>query len=68
MNVLATIGRLVLEFLAETGRIALFAKDGLWLGLSPRPGCKRPLLSTRSGAIGSTPASLAMMTRSSFVT
>ncbi len=36
MNVLATIGRLVLEFLAETGRIALFAKDGLWLGLSPR--------------------------------
>ena len=36
MNPFATIGRLVLEVFAETGRIALFARDGLWQGLSPR--------------------------------
>jgi phospholipid/cholesterol/gamma-HCH transport system permease protein len=36
MNLFATIGRLVLELFAATGRIALFAKDGLWLGLAPR--------------------------------
>ena len=36
MNPFATIGRSVLEILAETGRIALFAKDGIWQGLAPR--------------------------------
>ena len=33
-----------------------------------RPGCKRPLRATFSGGTSSTPASLAMMTRSSLVT
>jgi phospholipid/cholesterol/gamma-HCH transport system permease protein len=36
MNPLAIIGRIVLDFFAETGRIALFARDGLWQGLTPR--------------------------------
>ena len=36
MNPLAALGRLVLAFLAETGKVALFAIDGLWQGLSPR--------------------------------
>jgi phospholipid/cholesterol/gamma-HCH transport system permease protein len=36
MNPFAIIGRIVLDFLGETGRIALFARDGLWHGLSPR--------------------------------
>jgi phospholipid/cholesterol/gamma-HCH transport system permease protein len=36
MNPLAILGRIILEFLAETGRIGLFARDGLLLGLSPR--------------------------------
>jgi phospholipid/cholesterol/gamma-HCH transport system permease protein len=36
MNPLAIIGRIVLDFFAEVGRIALFARDGLVQGLSPR--------------------------------
>jgi phospholipid/cholesterol/gamma-HCH transport system permease protein len=36
MNPLAILGRIVLDLLAETGRIALFARDGLVQGLSPR--------------------------------
>jgi phospholipid/cholesterol/gamma-HCH transport system permease protein len=36
MNPLAALGRLVIAFLAETGKVALFAVDGLWQGLSPR--------------------------------
>src|SRR5690606_27871759 len=32
-----------------------------------RPGCKRPFSLTRAGSTGSTPTSLAMMTRSSCV-
>lgn len=36
MNPLAPLGRLVLDALAETGRIALFARDGLMQGLTPR--------------------------------
>jgi phospholipid/cholesterol/gamma-HCH transport system permease protein len=36
MNPFAIIGRIVLDFLSETGRIALFARDGLWQGLTPR--------------------------------
>ncbi len=36
MNPLAILGRLVLGFCAETGRIALFARDGLLQGLTPR--------------------------------
>ncbi len=34
-DVLAAIGRLTLEFFAEVGRIAIFAKDGIVQGLSP---------------------------------
>jgi phospholipid/cholesterol/gamma-HCH transport system permease protein len=36
MNPLAILGRIVLDFFAETGRIALFARDGLSQGLMPR--------------------------------
>jgi phospholipid/cholesterol/gamma-HCH transport system permease protein len=36
MNPLAILGRIVLDLFAEVGRIALFARDGLWQGLSPR--------------------------------
>jgi phospholipid/cholesterol/gamma-HCH transport system permease protein len=36
MNPIASLGRAVLDLCAETGRIALFAKDGLLQGLSPR--------------------------------
>ena len=36
--------------------------------MNMRPGCKRPFDTMFSGATGSTPASLAMITRSSFVT
>ena len=36
MNPFAILGRIVLDLFAETGRIALFAKDGLLQGLSPR--------------------------------
>ncbi len=36
MNLIAILGRIVLDFLAETGRIALFARDGLVQGLMPR--------------------------------
>ncbi|MCA0432320.1 MAG: ABC transporter permease [Proteobacteria bacterium] len=36
MNPLAPLGRLVLGFLAETGRIALFTRDALLQGLTPR--------------------------------
>jgi phospholipid/cholesterol/gamma-HCH transport system permease protein len=36
MNPFAPIGRIVLDFFAETGRIALFAKHGLLQGLTPR--------------------------------
>jgi phospholipid/cholesterol/gamma-HCH transport system permease protein len=36
MNPLAFLGRTVLDLFAETGRIALFARDGIWQGLSPR--------------------------------
>lgn len=36
MNPLATLGRIVLDLFAETGRIALFAWDGLLQGLTPR--------------------------------
>ena len=36
--------------------------------MNMRPGWSRPLCAMFSGAMGSTPASLAMMTRSSFVT
>ena len=41
MNPLAIIGRIVLDFLGETGRIALFARDGVWQGLSPRFYCRQ---------------------------
>jgi phospholipid/cholesterol/gamma-HCH transport system permease protein len=36
MNPLATLGRIVLDFFAETGRMALFIRDGLLQGLTPR--------------------------------
>ncbi len=36
MNPVAILGRIVLDFLSEVGRIALFARDGLVQGLSPR--------------------------------
>jgi phospholipid/cholesterol/gamma-HCH transport system permease protein len=36
LNVFAAIGRLVLSFCAEVGRVALFLKDALLLGLTPR--------------------------------
>ncbi|MDE2385222.1 MAG: ABC transporter permease [Alphaproteobacteria bacterium] len=36
MNFLAFIGRLVLDLCAEIGRVALFARDALLTGLSPR--------------------------------
>jgi phospholipid/cholesterol/gamma-HCH transport system permease protein len=36
MNPLAALGRLVIALLAETGKVTLFAADGLWQGLSPR--------------------------------
>lgn len=36
MNFLATIGRTVIDLLANTGRIALFARDALWQGLTPK--------------------------------
>jgi phospholipid/cholesterol/gamma-HCH transport system permease protein len=36
MNPLAILGRIVLDLFAEVGRIALFARDGLWQGLMPR--------------------------------
>ena len=36
LNIFAAIGRLVLVFCAEVGRIALFTKDALLVGLSPR--------------------------------
>jgi phospholipid/cholesterol/gamma-HCH transport system permease protein len=36
MNPLAVIGSMVLGFFAETGRIALFARDALLQGLTPR--------------------------------
>ena len=35
-EILRIIGRLVLGFLAEVGRLSLFAKDALVIGLSPR--------------------------------
>jgi phospholipid/cholesterol/gamma-HCH transport system permease protein len=36
MNPLASLGRIVLDLFAETGRIALFARNGLLQGLTPR--------------------------------
>ncbi len=36
MNIFAAIGRLVLSFCAEVGRVALFLKDALLQGLTPR--------------------------------
>jgi phospholipid/cholesterol/gamma-HCH transport system permease protein len=36
VNFLATIGRTVIDLLANTGRIALFARDALWQGLTPK--------------------------------
>jgi phospholipid/cholesterol/gamma-HCH transport system permease protein len=36
LNILAVIGRLVLALCAEIGRVALFAKDALLIGISPR--------------------------------
>ena len=36
MNIFAAIGRLVLGFSAEVGRVALFTKDALFQGLTPR--------------------------------
>src|SRR5665213_1968991 len=36
VNILQVIGQIVLGFLAEIGRLALFAKDALVIGLTPR--------------------------------
>ena len=36
MSFLAAIGRMVLGFLAETGRLALFTRDAVFVGLAPR--------------------------------
>ncbi len=36
MNFLGAIGRFVILVFAEIGRAALFARDALWVGLSPR--------------------------------
>ena len=36
INFFAPVGRLVLTLLAEIGRVALFTKDALLVGLSPR--------------------------------
>ncbi len=36
MNIFAVIGRLVLGLCMEAGRVALFAKDALMIGLTPR--------------------------------
>jgi phospholipid/cholesterol/gamma-HCH transport system permease protein len=36
LNIVAAIGRLFLQFCAEVGRVALFLKDSLLQGLSPR--------------------------------
>ena len=36
LNIVATIGRLFLVFCAEVGRTALFTRDALLVGLSPR--------------------------------
>ncbi len=36
MNPVASLGRAILDLFAETGRIALFARDGLLQGLTPR--------------------------------
>ncbi len=36
MNIFAVIGRLVLALFAEIGRVALFAKDAVAIGLTPR--------------------------------
>jgi phospholipid/cholesterol/gamma-HCH transport system permease protein len=36
LNIFAAIGRLVLSFCAELGRVALFLKDAILQGLTPR--------------------------------
>ena len=36
LDIFRIIGSLTLSFLAEIGRLCLFARDALWMGLSPR--------------------------------